>query len=509
MDTRDYQAEGSAAEAAPQAAGLPAPGAVIGGKYRVERVLGQGGMGVVVAARHAQLGHEVAIKLLLPEVLGVGDAVERFLREARAVVRLRSEHVVRVFDVDTLPGGAPYVVMELLAGRDLADVVAARGPLPVAEAVDYLLQACVAVAEAHAAGIVHRDLKPANLFLAESPDGGSRVKVLDFGISKVTWGGAEDKSLTSTRAVMGSPQYMSPEQVRSPRTVDARADVWALGVILHQLLTGNAPFDGDTVFSVCAQIMSDPPAPLRATRPDVPAELESVVLACLQKDREQRIQNVGALARALQSFASPAGAALVERIAHLAGLPRSAAPTVVGPAASAAVALPAASPPPPATARTGPLAVAPITTPPVGPAPLNGPATDAVPRRRLPLLAVVGGVVVLGLGGAVIALLGSARRPAPSPAVPPVPVTVATPHPAPGAAPASVPAAASQAAAVQPLPAREAPPARLAPPRPPAPAAAAARPRAAAPRPAVPAAQRRAASTRNSGASDDMLDDRK
>jgi serine/threonine-protein kinase len=422
--------------------GLPKIGDTIGGKYVVERLLGQGGMGVVVAARHTQLGHEVAIKLLLPQALGVGEAVSRFLREARAAVRLRSEHVVRVHDVDTLANGTPYVVMELLRGLDLAQLSAARGPLPISEAVDYVLQACVAIAEAHAAGIVHRDLKPANLFLAVGHDDRPIVKVLDFGISKLTGAeGAGSKALTSTTAVMGSPQYMSPEQVRNPRTVDGRCDIWALGVILQELLAAAPPFDADTVLGVCAQILSEPPARLRQARPDLPPELEEVVLACLQKDREQRVQNVGALARALRAFASPAGAALVDRIAHLVGLPagplRSAAPSPV-PAVSAPPSIQTGDPRSPADSPPGADEAAAVLTP---------------ARRRGPLMAV-GAVLLVVIVGAVVlfAMTRAAgpgagpvpQRPTASP-VPAaaVPAPVAAPTPAPAAGPSPAPTVAA------------------------------------------------------------------
>jgi len=180
-------------------------GEILAGKYRIDRVLGAGGMGVVVAAHHLQLDERVAIKFLLPEMLAQQDAVMRFSREARAAVKIKSEHVARVTDVGTLETGAPYMVMEYLEGIDLAELVR-RGPLPITQAVDFVLQACEAIAEAHALGIVHRDLKPANLFLATLPGGVQSVKVLDFGISKLTGlsaSGGQD-SATRTKALMGS-----------------------------------------------------------------------------------------------------------------------------------------------------------------------------------------------------------------------------------------------------------------------------------------------------------------
>src|SRR5690606_21773595 len=196
------------------------PGTVLAGKFCIEQVLGQGGMGVVVAARHLQLDERVALKFLLPEALSNAEAVARFAREARAAVKIKSEHVARVTDVGTLETGSPYMVMEYLRGTDLGDLVHTQGPLPIADAVEYLLQACEAVAEAHALGIVHRVLKPSNLFLTRRADGSPSIKVLDFGISKVTTGADSQMNMTRTATVMGSPLYMSPEQMASARDVD-------------------------------------------------------------------------------------------------------------------------------------------------------------------------------------------------------------------------------------------------------------------------------------------------
>src|SRR3954463_12881127 len=203
-----------------QAASVRA-GDILAGKYRIDRVLGVGGMGVVVAAHHMQLDERVAVKFLLPRALKNPEAVTRFIREARAAVKIKSEHVARVTDVGRLENGAPYIVMEYLEGLDLGAWLQQRGPLPVSQAVEFLLQACEAIAEAHALGIVHRDLKPANLFVIRRPDGGLSVKVLDFGIAKRI-GAARGANITSTAAVMGSPLYMSPEQLNSSKDADAR-----------------------------------------------------------------------------------------------------------------------------------------------------------------------------------------------------------------------------------------------------------------------------------------------
>ncbi len=291
-----------------------AAGDVLAGKYRVERVLGQGGMGVVVAAHHLQLDEKVALKFLLPEALGNPEALARFEREARAAVKIKSEHVARVSDVGRLDSGAPYMVMEYLEGGDLQAWLIERGPMPVEQAVEFVLQACEAIAEAHALGIVHRDLKPANLFCVRRADGLLSVKVLDFGISKVTAPGAGDSSMTRTSAVMGSPLYMSPEQIQSSKRVDARSDVWSLGVILYQLVSGQTPFDAEEVMELAVKIATGEPARLQAARPDVPAAFEQAVMRCLQKDRERRWQSVGELARALAAFGPARSRGSVERV---------------------------------------------------------------------------------------------------------------------------------------------------------------------------------------------------
>lgn len=296
-----------------------APGSLLAGKYRVERVLGAGGMGVVVAAIHEELHQRVAVKFLHPSALGHGEATERFLREARAAVRIQSENVARVIDVGRLDNEAPYMVMEYLDGQDLAARLR-EGPISVTEAVGYVVQACAAMVEAHAAGIVHRDLKPANLFLTQRGDGSVVVKVLDFGISKLRVAGASDPSLTSTSAMMGSPFYMSPEQMRSSKSVDHRTDVWALGAILYELLTGRTAFQGETLPEVLASIMTDEPRDLSQLRPDAPPALVELVKRCLNKDPAKRFQTMAELACAFSPFAGPDVKHLIERISRAAGL---------------------------------------------------------------------------------------------------------------------------------------------------------------------------------------------
>ncbi len=302
-------------------ASVPQAGEVIGGKFVIERVLGIGGMGVVVAAHHSHLEQTVAIKFLRRDAAQDEASVNRFLREARAVAALQSEHVVRVMDAGRLEDGLPYLVMEYLNGVDLDQVLVQRGRLPLEECLEYLLQSMEAVAEAHAAGIVHRDLKPSNLFLTTRSDGTRIVKVLDFGISKALDStGKQAVSLTATSMTLGSPLYMSPEQVRSSKSVDARTDIWALGVIAYELLAGIQPFEAETVTSLCAKIVADEPEPLRSVRPDVSAAFEAVVMKCLEKNVANRYQSVGELATALRPFASADGLVSVNKITRLGGL---------------------------------------------------------------------------------------------------------------------------------------------------------------------------------------------
>ncbi|WP_437280838.1 serine/threonine-protein kinase [Sorangium sp. So ce375] len=297
-----------------------AVGDVLAGKYRVEQIVGAGAMGTIVSAWHLELEQRVAMKFLHSLRSDGGDPAERFRREARALARIKSEHVARVLDVGSLEGGLPYMVMEFLEGNDLSHEIRARGPLPMMEAVGYMLQALDAMAEAHAAGIVHRDLKPANLFLSRRPDGERVIKVLDFGISKSLLGISRDQvALTQTASLLGSPLYMSPEQVRSARDVDTRADIWSLGVILYEMLTGRTPYDGDSVAQLFHALLYENAAPVSQLRPDVPRELDAVVMHCLAKDREQRWRNVGDLAAALLPFGPATGHMHVDRARRVLG----------------------------------------------------------------------------------------------------------------------------------------------------------------------------------------------
>jgi serine/threonine protein kinase len=291
-------------------------GEVIAGKYRVERVLGAGGMGIVVAAEHIQLRQRVAIKFLVAEGAARAETVARFMREAQAASRIQSEHVARVLDVTMLPDNIPYIVLEFLEGRDLAQMLAARGPLPLEEAVGFILQACEGVAEAHAAGIIHRDLKPSNLYVCDRGAGRSRVKVLDFGISKSLpgSGGEGQLDLTATHAVLGSPLYMSPEQMSSSKHVDVRTDVWSLGVTLFELVCATTPFVGESITEVVTKVLSEPPRAVAERRPDLPPAFSVALSRALEKDRTRRYASVAEFARAMAAFGPRQAVADVERI---------------------------------------------------------------------------------------------------------------------------------------------------------------------------------------------------
>jgi serine/threonine protein kinase len=312
------ESESARAQGSPVAAGE-----VLAGKYRVDQVLGVGGMGVVVAATHLALDQKVAIKFMLAPGLQNPALVERFSREARAAVRLKSDHVARVLDVGILESGSPFMVMEFLEGNDLGEMIGRYGTMPVETAVDCVMQACDAVAEAHSLGIVHRDLKPRNLFWTRRNDGRALVKVLDFGISKHK-SAASDLSLTRTTEIIGSPNYMSPEQFRAARAADERSDIWALGVILYELLTGRVPFEADTITQLTAMVLSDPPRPISSWRADVPGDLAAAIACCLEKDPAKRFPSVAKLAYALQSFAPPDTRELAVRIARIGSGVRSA-----------------------------------------------------------------------------------------------------------------------------------------------------------------------------------------
>jgi serine/threonine-protein kinase len=411
------------------------PGTVIGGKYRIDVVLGRGNMGLVVAAWDVAMERRVAVKLMLPGKIAE-EQQERFLREARTAAKLKSEHAVAVLDVST-DGGSPYLVMEYLDGRDLAAELQARGPLPIEEAVEHMLQASEALAEAHAAGIVHRDVKPANLFLTRAAGGRPIVKVVDFGIARL----AKESALTLENMAIGSPLYMAPEQMRDARSVDARADIWAMGVTLYELLTARTPFPGDDLTSVATRAHLEPPVPIAEHRTDVPRPLWSVIEQCLAKQRSQRWPSCAELAAALAPFGPARAAVYVERVAAVAGV------QVVPSRPTEVLVLPPPTPPAKTVAATGTGGAVVRPTQPPG----------APPGRRGVLVAVA--VALLGgtlAGGGYVAFrelrhAQPAATAAPSTVAPPVEsVTVA---PAPAGPDAAVPTAADAApdAAVAPV----------------------------------------------------------
>jgi serine/threonine protein kinase len=390
--------------------GAPKPGDLVASKYRVDRTLGSGGMGVVLEATHLELEQRVAIKLLLPHVAQSQESVGRFLREARSAAKIKSDHVVRVLDVARLESGSPYIVMEFLEGQDLAELVADKGPLPVPLAVDYLLQACEAIAEAHALGIVHRDLKPANLFLVDRPGATPLIKVLDFGISKEASRpiGQKSDAITTTTAILGTPSYMSPEQMRSTRDVDGRADIWSLGAILFALLKGEPPYQGESTADVCAKIMRDPPPPLSPT--DAPPGVAYAVARCLEKAPDKRFESVAMLAAALVEFGSPAARASLAQIGSLPA-PRSRIPS--------------------SSFESDPTALAHVVVSPRSASGTRGtwertPTTGAT--RTRPSIGVVLGILMAAILGGIISLQIWGGKPSPSPvSTATTPIATATP----------------------------------------------------------------------------------
>jgi len=361
------------------------PGSIVDGKFRIERVLGSGGMGIVAAATHIQLERRVAIKMLREHLAANAELVERFVREARASAKLKNEHVCHVSDVGTSETGAPYIVMELLEGADLASV-ATNGPLPIETGVDYVRPASIAVAEAHSVGIVHRDLKPGNLFLTRGFDGSPMIKVLDFGIAKAQ--SATDFKITSTATILGSPGYMSPEQLRSTRNVDARTDIWALGVILYELVSGRLPFPGESMTDLAVKVSIDPPEPLTGFDP----AFSAVVFRCLEKDPANRFQDVGQLAAALAPLGGLSATTSAGLIAKLTGS-HAAAPAITAQQQSAS-----------RTATTLQTAS--------GQAP--GARVTEPPKKKSRALLIVGGVVLVAGAATATALVltRSPERPA-------------------------------------------------------------------------------------------------
>ncbi|AKT41417.1 serine/threonine-protein kinase [Chondromyces crocatus] len=298
------------------ARGIPAPGEWIAGRYRVEHVLARGGMGVVVEAEHALLGKRVAVKLLLQDVAADKNALQRFLDEARIAAQLPGDHIARALDFGRTDAGDAYLVMELLVGRDLEAELRRRRRLPLQEAVDYILQACEGVAEAHTLGLVHRDLKPANLFLTRRRDGSALIKVLDFGISKRTLGGAP-LTLTNRSAACGTPAYMAPEQMMPVAPVDARCDQHALAVVLFELITGRRVFSADNLGLLAVQILDEPAPRLSVAFPGVPAGLDVAIARALAKSPAERFPDLAGFAQAIAPFGGPGADASARNVAQV------------------------------------------------------------------------------------------------------------------------------------------------------------------------------------------------
>jgi serine/threonine protein kinase len=288
---------------------LPKVGEVVADKYRIEGPLGKGGMAIVYAAHHVLLDKPVAMKFLSPELPRKEELFGRFLTEARAAARVDSPHVARVMDVGALASGLPYMVMERLDGCDLEELIKLERQLSIGDTIDYLLQALQGLAHAHTLGVVHRDLKPSNLFLAHQSDGTAIVKILDFGIAKLE---TADRR-TQQHQALGSPLYMSPEHIRNEQ-VDHRADIWSIGVVAYELLTGRTPFEAEGIGETLAAVLQRPPKPIRALRPDVPEELDAAILRCLRQSPQDRYADVAQLARAIAPWGTGACSALVDSI---------------------------------------------------------------------------------------------------------------------------------------------------------------------------------------------------
>ncbi|HEY8075593.1 MAG TPA: serine/threonine-protein kinase, partial [Labilithrix sp.] len=368
------------------------PGIVVTGKYRIERAIGEGGMGTVLAARHLELAKTVALKVLRAELADDLDAQKRFAREARAAASLRSDNAVRIFDVDRLEDGRPFLVMEYLEGCDLATKLELEERLSIEDAVGYLLQACDALAEAHELGIVHRDLKPHNLFLTKGRGGRDVIKVLDFGLAKALDTSAhaidQEASMTGTNVMLGSPFFMSPEQCGSGRRVDVRSDIWSLGATLYHLVSGTPPFVAPTIHLLCARILKEDFRPIRTRRPDAPPALEMVLRRCMSREPDDRYATVGELANALQEVLDTPVPSDDTTLGNATTLEREAlAKEPVTTAVTRPIAFPPRTDPPPRTAKPTdpPARTAKPTDPPLRATKSTDPPLRAATSTELPL----------------------------------------------------------------------------------------------------------------------------
>jgi serine/threonine protein kinase len=428
--------------------GAVTPGTQVG-SYRIGRELGRGGMGAVFEAVHLETNEAVAVKFLTDERRNADPAVfARFVREARATSTLATSHVAKVLTTGVAEGGVPYLVMELLHGSDLEKMVRERGPLPIPEAMAYVIEACAGIADAHANGILHRDLKPANLFHARIAGGSAVIKVLDFGLAK--YARELDAAATASQLVFGTPQYASPEQLTSTTNVDARADVWSLGAIAFELVTGRPAFPGPSVAHVIAKVMNDAPERLCHVRLDAPPELEAVIMRALEKDRSKRYGSVTELARALAPFAPREYVPLVAALplADLAVTPRS---RLADPTLPQVVAAPApAVPGPPTLAAVGNAGAPVFDEPGVA---WNAKARSTPPARpkksMQTVVFVAGGIACVGLGLAVARIEATRARSAAKP-TDAIVLTSASTAPVASVAPPAVPPPAEDSTATAP-----------------------------------------------------------
>jgi serine/threonine-protein kinase len=454
------------------------PGTMLLGKYRIVRTLGMGGMGVVVQAQHVTLGSTVAMKFLLPQYVTVADAAQRFVREAQAASKIQSDHVAHVLDVGTLPEASdvPYMVMEYLEGQDLSRYVKSGHRFTPEEAIDYVIQAAEALAEAHREHIIHRDVKPANLFLTRHADGTPLVKVLDFGISKIAQEAqVADMGLTKTTAVLGSGYYMSPEQMRSAKNVDTRTDIYALGVCLYELLAGQPPFTADNFAELCLKVAMDPPTPLRQHRPDVPETLAEVIARAYARSPDERYPTMGAFVAALAPWASPHSYPAIEQVGRISAQMGDR----VGMPSLPSLPPPGSMPPPPMPMIPG---AAPVPSDSSGAVVAGGPLSKSVatpsgaPSQKggTPMwLIAIAIAIVSGVG--MFVGLGYVKAPPPAAGVPASTApAVVTPPPA-SAAPSAAPTVTPVASAAEPAASASAEPA----------ASASAAPSASAPAPAL------------------------
>ncbi len=411
------------------------PGLRVDDKYDVQAIIGRGGMGVVVAARHLDLGRDVALKFLCSSSNGTtnGDEMRaRFRREAQISAKLRNEHITRVLDVGSF-AGASFMVMERLEGNDLRRRLReAGGKLPLNIAMNYVLQLCEGIAEAHAHGIVHRDLKPSNLFITHAPDGTDLLKILDFGISK--WSDAEVGELTKDGMVLGSPKYMAPEQVFGATTIDTRADVWSIGAIFYQMLAGRTPYVETTLARFCQEIMSGPP-PRLDTVADVPKAVADVVERCFEQKPEDRMSSVAELAGALLDAIEEPGNSIRERLGAIMSSAGGAFPVPSSRTFSSTSISGSARSVVPGSTKVSPSAT-----------PTPAPAPEAAKSPIVPIsIAIAVAAVAIAV---IVKVLGGKAQVA---ATPPAPVVVATAvATALAPPPAATTAAASTTAAVAP-----------------------------------------------------------